>query len=322
MLKDLNTQDDKYDDENDVSPKPRPSHPRVTSVTANAANKHFFEAAQSSKSSPQIHIYEGSHHTATVRASQEHTPMGRESKPAVVSASNCQIIKDTIDGPKAVDTKKSTTPQNLQVYNQPLFLKSKSEVKKEEAMKQKKQQDRQRDADIEERVRSQQLINRVSSSDGFGKSKEVDALMSRVSGATKTALIKSSDLVLETAAHNKKILRKYDMQSYDYDNGYAECVDNVPPKKPKKQQTQKQKQTVTKNQNDRATNLSPGHRSRSPQQRQQQRQQGLPSSSGGRDRDRPLSGFLPPVQSSAPREEHGGCRVDAACPPCDDFLVY
>ena len=289
MLTDMNTADDEeYDEDEDIN---SPSHPVVDSNTANLANEQFFHAAQDSHSAPQIHIYEGKQHTATVRASQETTAMGQDSKPAVVSSSNAKVVKNDA-GPKKVVAPKSPTPARLQVYNQPFLRKSKSTVKKEAASKQKRLQDKQRDAEIEEKIRSQQLINRVSSPDGYGKSAEVDALMFRVHGGTKTALMKSSSLVEEMAKENKKILKKYQPRplSTGDDNGYANFVDHStssPKSKTLPHQQTQQKGKGKKHQ------LSLQHKTHKKTNN---------SSSKGESN----AGFLPPVPSSTPRQD-GAC---------------
>jgi hypothetical protein len=292
MLTGMNTEEEgeeDYDDEeyaNNSTPE-RPVKPVIDSTTANIANEQFFEAAQNSKSAPQIQIYDGSQHTATVRASQEGTAMGEHSKPAIVSSSNSKVLNNDVKV-KKVEKAKDTTPANLKIYAQPVFRRSKSEVRKDEADKHKRLKDKQRDAEIDEKIRSQQMINRVSSPDGYGKSAEVDALMYRVTGTTKTALMKSSSLVGDIAAQNKKIMKKYKQKQRPAtsdgagdDNGYADFTDHSSPKRTKQQQK---------------TATTPSGAKGKTSKLQQ---------SKGRDRES-SSGFLPPVQSSTPRGGGGG----------------
>ena len=265
-------QGDEYDDNDET--EERSSGPHIDSTAANLANERFYEAAQDSQTAPQIHVYEGEHHTATVRASQEVTPMGEQSKPAIVSSSKSKVMNND-DGPKKVFIVKDTIPPNLQVYNQPFMRRSKSDVKKEQAEIKKRQQEKQRAAEIDEKIRSQQLINRVSSPDGYGKSEEVDALMYRVSGTTKTALTKSSTLVHDVANHNKKIMKKYKIKKIVNDDECDVVTDNFSPKK-SSYRTQSPKRIKPSGKKTRRSNES---------------------------RETKDTSFLPPVQTSTPRED-------------------
>jgi hypothetical protein len=290
MLGDLNSGNDEDEEAYSDSDEASPTKPVVDSSSANFANEQFFEAAQNNKSAPQIHIYEGSQHKATVRASQEATPMGEQSRPAVVSSSTSQVVNKDVANKKAA-APTSPTPANLQVYNQPLFRKSKSAVKREEAEKIKKLKAKQRDSEIEEKIRSQQLINRVESG-GYGKSEEIDAMMYRVTGTTKTALMKSAALVGDISSHNKKIMKKYKKKSPDSgegdDHGYAEFANHTSPKKSSKKdvtQPAKGKSTPVR----KSGSMKQLHQHQSKKELFEER----PTSSG----------FLPPVEGSTPRED-------------------
>lgn len=296
MLTGLNVEEEDEDDELEAEYHTPSRHihtqspHHVDSTSANKTNAQFFEAAQDSHSAPQIHIYEGMEHKATIRASQESTAMGQDSKPAIVSSSNSQVINSN-KGVKKKTATKSSTPAKLQVYNEPFFHKSKSDVRKEQAQKQKRLHDKQRNLEIDEKIRSQQLINRVSSPDGYGKSAEVDALMYRVTGGTKTALMKSSSLVSEMSKQNKLILKKYQPRPSSTgaagggnESGYAHFVDHSSPSP---------KTTPLPHRHQKHTSPS-GHKGTGGKQ--------LGSKSRNKG-DSNQGGFLPPVQICTPRQD-------------------
>lgn len=270
-----NGADDSHEGSEHFSPAKPPS---VNSASANLTNKQFFHAAQHSTSAPHILIYDGDQHTATVRASQELTGMGEHASPAVVSTSQSKVINN-----KEIDRKvaeaKSPTPANLKMYSQPLFRKSKSDVKKEQADKDRRLKDKQRGAEIDEKIASQQMINRVSSPHGYGNSEEVDALMYRVSGTTKTALLKSSSIVGDVAAQNKKIMKKYKRNSSAPDHSSRNDADG--------------RGTDTVDHSSARPSSSPKTKSRQRSRHEKQQQQ--------QQLERVV--LLPPVQAKTPRQE-------------------
>lgn len=186
----------------------KPSTP-VDVSAVNEANAKFFQAAQEPNRAPQIQVYDGDRHSATVRASQEVTPMGSNSKPVVVSSASSKVVGEE-EGVSMQTTKKSRIPPNLAVYNQPYARKSRKEIQRMESDKSLKHREKQRSGEIEEKLRSQEIINRVPSPDGrVCTGDEVDSLMYRVAGTTKSALLKSSALLKDISSHNKKVMKKY-----------------------------------------------------------------------------------------------------------------